>query len=614
MHLTITINRKLISLVIMVGFFVLAVTSYLSFEHTTDLITTKTYEQLENESGMHGAALRTFVQTMVTQNEVLGNSGEILDLVDEMSDVPDAQVQAARTEYHDAFLEEILEFEEHAGNGLVFSDVSVFDGDGDMIFVLHPERDTYQVDLGYYQRSVEEGSFVGFESPADTDGSGEGTLVIVSEMLSDGREGGGTTNGGAVMGHSHVVYESGAAAEAEHKGTLVSRMSTATISDILQKNSAASDGMEVFVVSEENLILGHPEIAVGAALHSTVVENAAVTECLENGTEYAGVYPSYGNVTVYGAAYCARDLGLVLLAEIDKDRVEEPIATLQIQILQLGTAIMLGMGLLGFFASRTLSKPILRLKNVADEVAGGNFDVKTEIVTRDEIGDLANAFDSMTDKLRESMIRIREKEGIIRQQEDVLLQFSNHSEKYCVCMIDIVSSTKICSTMTDMQLSEFYKIFINSMGHIIQKYEGVIVKNIGDALLFYFSIYGHDEKQILRKCINCCLAMCEGHATVTRKLKKANLPTLDYRISATYGIVRIAKSSTSLVEDIFGTTVNRCSKINRGAPPNGLIIGEYFYEAAKDFEEYVYEKADSDFVSPEHGYTGHIVRKKAAGD
>ena len=119
------------------------------------------------------------------------------------------------------------------------------------------------------------------------------------------------------------------------------------------------------------------------------------------------------------------------------------------------------------------------------------------------------------------------------------------------------------------------------------------------------------EKQFtIKKCVNCCLALGESHKDIETKLKKENLPLFDYRTSATFGNVRIARTSTSSVNDIFGATVNRCAKINRTAPANGLIIGEEFYENAKDLDSYTFKKIASDIVSPEHGYTGYIVYRK----
>jgi hypothetical protein len=46
------------------------------------------------------------------------------------------------------------------------------------------------------------------------------------------------------------------------------------------------------------------------------------------------------------------------------------------------------------------------------------------------------------------------------------------------------------------------------------------------------------------------------------KLNEEGLPSLDYRISADYGAVYVAKSLTTTSEDLFGPTVNICAKIN----------------------------------------------------
>jgi len=48
---------------------------------------------------------------------------------------------------------------------------------------------------------------------------------------------------------------------------------------------------------------------------------------------------------------------------------------------------------------------------------------------------------------------------------------------------------------------------------------------------------------------------------------------LSYRISADYGRVEVARSTTSQSDDLFGPTMNICSKINSKAPSNGVAIG-----------------------------------------
>ena len=121
-------------------------------------------------------------------------------------------------------------------------------------------------------------------------------------------------------------------------------------------------------------------------------------------------------------------------------------------------------------------------------------------------------------------------------------------------LVDIVNSTKITANLSETQTSEFYKIFINSIATIIKKFDGLVVKNIDDTLLFYFPVLIHDGETILKKCLNYCLSICDSHDELMKKIRSEKLPVFGYRLSSTYGMVRIAKISTSSVNDIFGAT------------------------------------------------------------
>ena len=62
---------------------------------------------------------------------------------------------------------------------------------------------------------------------------------------------------------------------------------------------------------------------------------------------------------------------------------------LQNRIFQTGIAITIGMGVAAFVISKSLSRPLIKLKKAANKIASGNFDVRTDIKTRDEIGELS---------------------------------------------------------------------------------------------------------------------------------------------------------------------------------------------------------------------------------
>ena len=56
---------------------------------------------------------------------------------------------------------------------------------------------------------------------------------------------------------------------------------------------------------------------------------------------------------------------------------------------------------LGIFVSRIISNPMKKLVVVADRIADGDLDVQVDIYTKEEIGNLANAFNRMTNNLNE---------------------------------------------------------------------------------------------------------------------------------------------------------------------------------------------------------------------
>ena len=75
--------------------------------------------------------------------------------------------------------------------------------------------------------------------------------------------------------------------------------------------------------------------------------------------------------------------------------------------------------------------------------------------------------------------------------------------------------------------------------------------------------------------------MIAANSVINDKLFEQALPAVKYRISSDYGIMQIAKSNASLNDDLFGTTVNLCAKMNKMAKPNSMVIGGDLYRVLK---------------------------------
>src|SRR5215212_9332318 len=146
------------------------------------------------------------------------------------------------------------------------------------------------------------------------------------------------------------------------------------------------------------------------------------------------------------------------------------------------------------------------------------------------------------------------------------ISFLNHSLDCCVCFVcfvDIVNSTKITAQISDPhKMGQYYSIFINTMAALARNYDTMI---------------------LARDIIN-------------SKLHSEKLPSVSYRISADYGRVEVAASTSSKSEDLFGSAMNICAKINSMAEPNGIVIGGNLYQIIKSFSfinRYEFRESDA---------------------
>jgi len=287
-----------------------------------------------------------------------------------------------------------------------------------------------------------------------------------------------------------------------------------------------------------------------------------------------------------------------------------PLFELQENIIGIGLALMIGISIITIFLSKRLSNPIIKLRDAANKIAEGDFDVRTNIKSHDEIGQLSSSFDSMAKKLQESLIAINLREEIIKEQENILLRFSQKNEDSCVCIVDIIQSTVLTANLSDEQTRKFYEVFLNSVAAIVKKFNGIVVKNIGDSLLFYFPNIKANDKVAFTNVIECCLTMGESYNEINKQMIQEGLPEIAYRISITYGTVNIAKVVTSSVNDIFGSTVNRCAKINRFAFPNNLIIGSDIYENIKSQSNYDFRNMNINPTGGKQIFSVYLVTRK----
>ena len=167
------------------------------------------------------------------------------------------------------------------------------------------------------------------------------------------------------------------------------------------------------------------------------------------------------------------------------------------------------------------------------------------------------------------------------------IKFTDDSLKCCVCFIEFQSSINNPAIADDSSnIREYYSTVINSLSQIIKRYNGKIVKSLGDRLLCYFLNFSDlNNEKSFEDVIECGLEILEKREDMNKELlMKNNLPSVEnYKISLDYGVVDLALAGDNYQLDIFGSAVNLCSKINSSSAHNEIIIGNNFYRILKSF-------------------------------
>ena len=222
---------------------------------------------------------------------------------------------------------------------------------------------------------------------------------------------------------------------------------------------------------------------------------------------------------------------------------------------------------------------------------------------------------------------------MIEGQEDEIA-FSDKSQNCCVFFVSMVDSISATSGIKNPEKTRrYYSVFINTMAAIARNFGAKIIKNTASSLIFYFpktstsldySFSPSDTttttfESALRDVIECGITMISASEVINTKLREeGGLPSLYYKISADYGRVEVARSvSSPNTDDLFGSTMNVCAKINSMAPPNGMVVGSDLYYIAKKssfvFDNYYHFKLVGEYsidASFTHQYPVYSVQSK----
>jgi PAS domain S-box-containing protein len=175
------------------------------------------------------------------------------------------------------------------------------------------------------------------------------------------------------------------------------------VDDIIRERTGLGNSGETYLVGRlatKNVLISGAGEADKQELAKDIKSDGISAAAL--GRDGEGLYKNYKTIPVLGSYIWIDNLNLALLAEISQAEAFEPADRLARDILLIGLSSAGILLTAVYLIARRISQPILAIADAANQVASGNLDSQAPVLTEDEIGILAIAFNQMTSQLKNS--------------------------------------------------------------------------------------------------------------------------------------------------------------------------------------------------------------------
>ena len=142
-------------------------------------------------------------------------------------------------------------------------------------------------------------------------------------------------------------------------------------------------------------------------------------------------------------------------------------------------------------------------------------------------------------------------------------------------------------------------IFLQRAAEIIGKYEGTVVKTIGDEIFAFFEATT-DPENVLK----CVVEVIQGYENL-RAYKGSS--KIEAKASIDYGETYNGSITDGVPFDPIGLPVDRCSRLNALAKNNEILF-------SKDFLSIAEAKSSAEYFETKYGYDAHADNLKGIGE
>jgi adenylate cyclase len=234
------------------------------------------------------------------------------------------------------------------------------------------------------------------------------------------------------------------------------------------------------------------------------------------------------------------------------------------------TIFALGLVLLAVLAiavSRSVTRPVRQLAASARRIEAGDYRQSVELPLRDEIGELAQAFNGMARGLAEKD-RVRDLLGKVVSPEiaaELLrsdIELGGEEREVTILFSDVRGFTSLCEGQSPRQILGLLNEYFAAISGVIEANGGVVDKYIGDAVMALFGAPVASEDAPARA-VRTALQMFEALATLNTNFSARGLQPvgIGIGINTDHVVAGNMGSQSRLNYTVIGDGVNLASRL-----------------------------------------------------
>ncbi len=266
-------------------------------------------------------------------------------------------------------------------------------------------------------------------------------------------------------------------------------------------------GMRVVFFTEDSPLAGNASPEEASKMVRAFEDKEGKTgSYLFTGERYIARAESFNENSTVAAA------GYILSSNLDQ--ALKPFQTLQKTILIIGFIILFVGLVFTWTLAKQIVKPLRLLVGATREVARGNYDVRVQSRSRDEVGELSEAFNHMIEGLREEermrgslstyerrvqeqvaeLERMRRLKGFFSPQLAELIVSSggeellkSHRREVTVVFLDLRGFTAFADAVEPEEVMGMLGEYHGEMGQLIVEYQATLERFTGDGMMVFFN-------------------------------------------------------------------------------------------------------------------------------